>query len=96
MGLRRLADAVAGRPQRRPGEGEDAALAVRAGDQRAADGELRIAERAEERPRPAEAEADAESTALLDRGERLRVPRAASPGGAEVRGERHSRVSSSS
>ena len=58
--LRRLAGAQAGRPERRAGQGEDAALAVRAGDERAADAELRIAELAEERPRPPEPEPDPE------------------------------------
>ena len=44
MRLGRLGDAVAGRPQRGPGQGEDAALAVGAGDQRAPERQLRIAE----------------------------------------------------
>ena len=82
-----LGDAIAGGPQRRPGEGEDAALAVRAADERAAEGELRVAELAEERPGPAQPEPDPETTAVLEGPERLLVGEVA---------QRHSRDSSSS
>ena len=61
-----LGDAVAGGPQRRPGEGEDAALPVRAADERAAEAQLRVAELAQERPGPAQPEPDPETTAVLE------------------------------
>ena len=61
-----LADAMAGRAQRRRGQGQDAALAVRAADQRAAERQLRIAELAQKRAGPAKTESDAEPAALLE------------------------------
>ena len=82
-----LGDAVACGPQRRPGEGEDAALPVRAADERAAEAELRVAELVEERPGPAQPEPDPETTAVLEGPERLLVGEVA---------QRHSRDSSSS
>ena len=84
--LRRLADAAAGRPERGRGQGEDAALAVRARDERPANGALRIAELAQERTRPAQPEPDAEAAAIGERLERGRV----------LGLDRHSRVRSSS
>ena len=73
VGLGRLADAVPGGAQRRSGERDDAALAVRAGDERAADLSLRVAQRAQQRADPPETEADAVPAARLERGERVRV-----------------------
>ena len=84
--LGRLAGAQAGRSNRGRGEGQDAALAVRAGDERPADAELRIAQLAEERPRPAQPEPDPEAAPIRECAERVRV----------VRVGRHSRVRSSS
>ena len=80
--LRRGPDPIPGRLQRGAGDGQHAALAVGPGDERAADGSLRVVELTEERPRPPEAEADPEAAALRQGSERLLV--------------RHSRVSSSS
>ena len=70
--LRRLAGPDAGGPQRGPGERQDAALAVRAAHQGAAQRPLRVAQLAEEGPRPAQPEPDAVAPAI---GERLRQPR---------------------
>ena len=95
--LGRLADAVPGGPQRRPGERDDAALAVRPGDERAADLALRVAQRAQQRADPAEARGGCRT------GRGTRSPRAPprrcrsgasrAPGGLA---RAHSRVSSSS
>ena len=95
--LRRLAGAQPGRPERRPGEGQDAALAVRAGDQRAADAELGIAELAEEGPRPAEPEPDPEPAPLGQRREGGVIGGRRSTGRPSVaRSAVHSRLRSSS
>ena len=89
MRLGRLADAQPGGPQRGAGKREDAALAVRAGHERAAQSELRIAEFMEDRAHSPEAEVDAEPSALAERLEGLRVRE-------WLRDAGHSRVSSSS
>ena len=68
-----LADAVAGRAQRGSRERDDAALPVGAGDERAPDGQLRVAHRAQQGPHASEPEPDPEAAARLDRGERLGV-----------------------
>ena len=73
MGLGGLGDAQAGGSQCRTGQGEHAALAVRPGNQRPAELELRIADLAEERPRPTQPETDPEATAFLEGPERLLV-----------------------
>jgi hypothetical protein len=57
--LRGLAGSQPGRAERGTRQREDTALAVRPRDQRPADGELRIAERAKERPRPAQSQPNA-------------------------------------
>ncbi len=64
-----LAHAQAGSPQRGTAKGQDAALAVRAGDERAADAEVGIAELAQKGTGSSEAEADPESTAIAERGQ---------------------------
>ena len=69
VGLGRLAHPQAGRTQHRPGQREHAALAVRAGHERAPERPLRIAELAQDRPRPAEPQPDAEPAALLERAD---------------------------
>ena len=92
--LWRLADPEPGGPQRAPGEGEDAALAVRARDERAADAELRVAELAEQGPRPAEPEPDAEPAAVGQRRSASSYVRSGRRARSAAR--RHSRVSSSS
>ena len=79
MRLGRLADAIAGGAERGAGERDDAALAVGAGDERAPDGQLRVAHRPEQRPDPAEAEAHPVPATRLDLGQRLGV--------REVRGD---------
>ena len=71
--LRGGPDPMTGRPERRLGQGEDAALAVRPGDERAADGALRMIELAQQGPRPAEPEPDAEAAALRQRAQGLLV-----------------------
>ena len=91
--LGRLADAQAGRAQRAPGQGQHAALAVGARDERAADRELRVAQRVEQGPGPAQPQADAEPAAVGQRGERRRGRLGAM---ATRPATRHSRVSSSS
>ena len=63
-GLGVVADPVAGRAQRGIGERQDAALAVRAGDEGAADGQLRVAQLPQERAGPPEPEPDPEAAAL--------------------------------
>ena len=59
-------------------------------------GELRVAQLAEEGPRAPEAEADPEPTAGGQRGERLVIVQGLRAIGRWRRGDRHSRVSSSS
>ena len=90
-------------PTRRPGgsqgaagEREHAALAVGAGDERPANGELRVAQRPEERAGPAEAHPDPEPAASGERGEGLVVVEGHGVVGRWRAGIRHSRVSSSS
>ena len=73
MRLRRLADAVAGRPKRGCGEREDAALAVRSADEHAAQLALGVAQGSQERPRPAETEPNAEPPPILQRTQRVAV-----------------------
>ena len=87
--LGRLADPQARGPKRRSGQGQHAALAVRAGDERAAQAELRVAEFVEDGPDPPEAQVDAEPTAVGEGLEGLRV-------GEWLRDAGHSRDSSSS
>jgi hypothetical protein len=88
--LRRLPDAQPGRSKGATGEGQHAALAVRPGHERAACGQLRIAELAQQRSRPPKPEADPESTSGSQRRQRGVVI-------GRCRGRcRHSRVSSSS
>ena len=70
MRLGRLADPQAGRPQGAAGQGEDAALAVGPGDEGATDRELRVAERRQQCPRPAETQPDPEPAARRERSER--------------------------
>ena len=62
--LGRGPDPVARGSQRGIGEGQDAALAVGPGDQRATDRALGMVELAEQRPRPPEAQPDPEATAF--------------------------------
>ena len=69
--FRRRPDAIARGAQRRIGEGQDAALAVGPGDQRAADRPLGMAELAQQRARPAEPEPDPEAAALGQRAQRV-------------------------
>ena len=91
MGLGRLTDAQPGRPEGTPGDGQDTALAVGAGDQRSPHRALRISQGPQERARPTEAQADAEPPSIGERGQGrvvLEVGRCADG--------RHSRVSSSS
>ena len=91
--LGRLADPVAGRPERRAGEGEHAALAVRPGHQRAA--ERRAADRRARGAAPASGPAPAGSRSGRARCERPSA--AAYVSGRRVTSPaRHSRVSSSS
>ena len=71
--LGRRTDAIAGRPERRVGQGEHAALAVGAGHQRAADRQLGMAELAQQRTRPAKPEPDTETAARGDRSQGLVV-----------------------
>jgi hypothetical protein len=94
VGLGRLSHAIAGGPEGGPGERDDAALAVRPGDERAAHLELRVPERTQQGADPAEPEADPVSAAGLERGERGRVAHGRLAGGRP--GRAHSRVSSSS
>ena len=93
-----LANPVAGRAEGRARQGDDAPLAVRAGDQRPAHGQLRVAHRQQQRPHAAQAQADAVAAPGLDRLEGLRVgPRLARGRRREPRNRvAHSRVSSSS
>ena len=58
-----VADPVARGPQRGIGEGQHAALAVGPGDERAADGALRIAELAQQGAGPPKPQPDPEATA---------------------------------
>ena len=71
--LGRRTDPIAGGPERRVGEGEHAALAVGAGDQRAADRQLGMTELAQQGTRPAEPEPDAEAAARRKRSQGLVV-----------------------
>jgi len=64
--LWRLADPEPGASKRTAGQGNDAALAVRTGDQRAAERVLWVTELAEQCPRPSKAEPDAETSASLE------------------------------
>ena len=80
--LRGRPHAVACGAQGRLRDGEDAALAVRPGDERATDRAFGVVELAQQGPRPPEAQPDTEAAALRQCPECLFV--------------RHSRVSSSS
>ena len=71
--LRGRPDPMAGRPERRLGQRQDAALAVRPGDERAADRSFRVVELAQQGARPAEPQPDAEPAALGQRAQRLLV-----------------------
>ncbi len=71
--LRRLAGAMAGRPERRSGQGQDTALAIRARDQGPPNRALRIAELTQECACPAKPEPDTEAAAIGERLERGRV-----------------------
>ncbi len=71
--LGRLAGTQAGRAQDARDEGQDAALAVRAADQRSPEGELGIAQLAQQGPGPAEAQANPEAAALVEGGQCLGV-----------------------
>jgi hypothetical protein len=71
--LGRRPDPVSSGLQRGRRQCQHAPLAVRAADQGAAHGELRIAERAKERPRAAEAEPDPEPAPVRERVERRLV-----------------------
>ena len=98
--LRGLTHAIARGTECSAGQREHASLAVGPGDECSTDGELRITQRAQERPRAPEAQADAEPTAFRERGQRLVI--GARGGridldGGDRRGEcGHSRVNSSS
>ena len=74
VGLGGLAHPEPRGPQRASGEGEHAALPVRATDQSPTDAELRVAHGPEQGPRPAQAEADAESASVGQRSKRVVVP----------------------
>ncbi len=87
--LRCLAHTEAGGTQCAPGECQHAALPVRPADERPAQPQMRIAERREERPRPAQAQPDTETATRRERGERFVILGRWGRGG-------HSRVSSSS
>jgi hypothetical protein len=87
--LRGLADTQASGAEGTPRECQHAALAVRAGDERAAEAELRVAECGEQRSGPTQTEPDAEAAAGRQRGKRLVIVGRRGRGG-------HSRVSSSS
>ena len=93
--LRRGPDPVAGGPQRGVGQGQDAALAVGPGDERAPDRPFRVVELAQQGSRPAQAQADPEPAALAECLERLPVAQAVRRLGHR-RPVTHSRVSSSS
>ncbi len=71
--LGRRRHTVSGSLQGGPGEGQHAALPVRARDKRAAHGALRIAQFAQERPRAPEPEPDPEPAAVGQRLERRLV-----------------------
>ena len=88
--LGRLRDAVAGGLQGGPGQGEDAALAVRPCDECAPERQLGVAELGEERLRPAQPQMDAESATILEGPERLLVGEVAhvTPGTARPRRRR--------
>ena len=73
VGLGGLADAQPRRAQGAAREGEHAALAVGAGDERPADGELRVTERPEQGAGAPEAHPDPEPAAGGERGEGLVV-----------------------
>ena len=73
MRLGRLADLVSGRGEGRPNEGQHAALAIRAGNQGAAEGTFGVIESGEQGLRSTKSEANAESTAGCERVERLGV-----------------------
>ena len=81
MRLGRLAGPMPGGLQRRADQRQDAALAVRAGDQGAAEGALRVAETGQQSPRAGQPEVDSEAAARLQRHERVRVaePRSGRP-----------------
>ena len=98
VGLGRLAHPVPCGPERGCDERDDAALAVGAGDERPADGEVRIAHRPEERADASQPQADPEAAARLDRREGCRVGEVATRGGRRrlAMGRVHSRLRSSS
>ena len=96
MRLGCLADAQPGRPERAPGECEHAALAVRPGHQRAAHGQLRVAELAQQRARPPEAQADRRIGPEPRWPAARRRRRGRRPTSRPCPRARHSRVSSSS
>jgi hypothetical protein len=73
MGLGRLTDPVSGRGEGRPRQRQDAAFAVGAGDQGAAEGKLGVAQSGQEGARTAEAQPNPESSARFERGKRPRV-----------------------
>jgi hypothetical protein len=75
MRLRGFARTQAGRTKRGTGEGEDAALAVRPGDEGTADPELWIPELAQERPGPSEPELDPETAPFGESRDRGMVGR---------------------
>ncbi len=87
--LGRGAGPIAGGSKRGVGQGQHAALAVGAADERAAHGPFRIAQFVQQRPRSPEPKPDAEPAAIGQRLERLSV-------GQAHRAAGHSRVSSSS
>ena len=91
-----LADAQPRRSQGAPREGQHAALAVGAGDERPANGELRVTESPEEGAGAAEAHPDPEPAASGKRGEGLVVVEGYGAVGRWRAGIGHSRVSSSS
>ena len=87
---------VSAHPQTRGSEGaagerQHAALAVGAGDERPADGELRVAQGGQQRAGAAETQADTEPPSIGEGGQRLVILER----GGRTEG-RHSRVSSSS
>ena len=73
MRLGRLAGSVSRGLQCRADQRQDAALAVRAGDQGAAEGALRVAETGQQSPRAGQPEVDSKAAARLQRHERVRV-----------------------
>ena len=97
MWLGRLADAIAGGPERGPGQRDHAALAVGAGDQRAADRQLRVAHRSQEGPDASEPEAHPVAATRLDRRQRLGIGEVRGAGrGLSLAAGTHDFVSSSS